>query len=62
MSLEIRTKLNDEYEAKFLEIAKASVGNKTHVKNQLIEFAIDKFHKKMFKPADINKRMEDDNA
>lgn len=53
MSLDLRMKLTDEQADKFNEIAAASIGNKTHVKNELIDFAINKFHKKLFKPADI---------
>ena len=59
MSLDIRIKLNDEYEVKFLEIAEASEGNKTVVKNKMIEFAIDRFHKKLFKPVDIRDGMKE---
>jgi len=53
MARDIRILLSDKQALRFDEIVNASVGNKTFVKGELIEFALNKFHKKLCKPSDI---------
>lgn len=60
MAREIRIYLNDDQERKYDEIALASVGNKTVVKSDLIEYAINRFHKKLYKPDKILKELSSD--
>lgn len=53
MSKEIRIVLNDDQEQKFNDIHESEEGNRKVVMNKLIEFALDKFHKKLFKPQSV---------
>ena len=60
MALEIRIQLNDEQEKKFLAISETHIGNKTVVKGELIEYALNRFHKKLCKPNDVIANMMSD--
>ena len=53
MALEIRIQLNDDQHQQFSDIVTASIGNKTVVKGELIEFALNRFHKKLCKPSGV---------
>ncbi len=60
MALEIRITLNDAQQQQFLDVVSASVGNKTVVKGELIEYALNRFHKKLCKPERVLANMLSD--
>lgn len=53
MALKIQIQLDDEQELMFNQVVAKSKGNKTVVKGELIEYALNRFHKKLCKPSKI---------
>ena len=53
MALKIQIQLDDEQELMFNQLVDKSKGNKTVVKGELIEYALNRFHKKLYKHSEI---------